>query len=227
MRPGTIIWILIAAAAVGGLILLGDRLPDSWGGRSDSPWLLYLLIIAVPALIGLVLRIRQQPLAELRNAAIWVAIVLVLLVGYSYRDELGSRVMGELLPGRAMVDGDGSAYVRRDRDGHFHVEALVNGTGLRFIVDTGASHVVLTPTDARRLGYDPDSLDYSQVTETAGGMGRGAPIRIQEVIVGSITLKNVSAMVIQVEMRESLLGMSFLSRLSGFEFSGDKMTLRR
>lgn len=227
MQSRTIFWILIAAVAGAGLLLVIERAPGSWNDRDDLLWLIYLLIIGVPLLGGLLLRIRQQPLAELRNAAIWVGIVLVLLIGYSYRDELGSRVMGELLPRRGVVDADGAVNFRRDRDGHFHVEALVDGSRLRFIVDTGASNVVLTPSDARRLGYDPDGLDYSLVTETAGGSGRGAPITLREVSVGDITLAGVSAMVIQVEMTESLLGMSFLSRLSGFEFSGDKLTLRR
>lgn len=195
--------------------------------RDDSIWLIYLLIILVPALIGLALRFWYRPSEGLRNAGIWLGIGLLLLIGYSYRDELGGRVMGELLPQRGIVQDDGSVTFRIGADGHFRVEAMVDGTRLNLLVDTGASQVVLTPSDARRLGYDIDALDFSRVTETANGFGRGAPVHLREVSVGGVSVGDVSAMVNDTEMSESLLGMSFLSRLSGFEFSGDKLTLRR
>lgn len=225
MQSRTMLFILIAAA--GGLQLLSGCLPQSGSGRNDRLWLIYLLIIGLPLLAGLLLRIRRQPLTELRNAAIWVGIVVVLLIGYSYRDDLRNRIMGELLPARGIVEDDRSVSFRTGADGSFHVQAVVDGVALQFIVDTGASHVVLTPADARRLGYDPDRLEFSQVTETAGGTGRGAPITLREISVGGIVVTKVPGMVIETDMRESLLGMSFLSRLSGFEFSGDKLTLRR
>jgi aspartyl protease family protein len=222
------LWLLVAVAGVAGLVvLLGHGLPQALGDRDDVPWLIYLGIIAVPLLAALALRFRQRPLEELRNAAIWLAIGLVLLIGYSYREELGGRVMGELVPQRGVVNDDGSVSFRVGMDGHFHVDALVEGTTVRFLVDTGASEVVLTPADARRLGYDPERLTYSQITETANGRGRGAPIRLREVSVGGVTLFDVAASVNEAEMDESLLGMSFLARLSAFEFSGDRLTLRR
>lgn len=219
-------WLAIAAIGLAGLVLmLNDRFPGALD-HDNLPRLVFLL--ALLALIGggVVLAIRRQPLAQLRNAAIWVGVGLALVIGYSFRDEIGPRLMGELVPARGTADADGSVSYRAGRDGYFHVEGRVNGARIRFLVDTGASAVVLSPADARRLGMDIDRLAFTQVTETANGFGRGAPVTLREVEVGGLRVADVVASVNQADMSESLLGMSFLRRIGGFEVSGDRLTLR-
>ena len=132
----------------------------------------------------MVLAIRREPLKQLRNAAIWLGLGLALVIGYSFKDDLGSRLLGELVPQRGMANPDGSVTFRAGTDGHFHVEALINGTRLRLLVDTGASQVVLSPSDARRLGIDTAGLDFRHVSETANGPVSGAPVTLREVAVG-------------------------------------------
>jgi aspartyl protease family protein len=221
------IWLAVAAIGVTGLVLaLSGRFPGALDDNGSLARLSYLLGWLALAGGGLVFAIRRQPLRQLRNAAIWLGIGLLLVVAYSFREEIAPRLMGELLPQRGIANGDGSVTFRAGRDGYFHVEAQVDGAPIRFLVDTGASQIVLSPADARRLGFDLDALSYTQVTETANGLGRSAPVTLREVTVGGLRLAEVGASVNRAEMSESLLGMSFLRRLGGFEVSGDRLTLR-
>ena len=223
-------WLWLAVAAIGVIALLlalSGRFPGALDEQDSLPRLIYLLSWLALAGSGVVLAVRREPLTQLRNAAIWLAVGLALVIGYSFKDELGPRLLGELVPQRGIANPDGSVTFRAGADGHFHVEALINGTRLRLLVDTGASQLVLSPADARRLGLDLAGLDFRHVSETANGPVSGAPVTLREVAVGSVRLADVAASVNGAEMSESLLGMSFLSRLSGFEVSGDRLTLRR
>ena len=112
-------------------------------------------------------------------------------------------------------------------DGHYYIEAEVEGVPILFMVDTGASEVVLTQRDAERLRIDPGSLDFTQMVHTANGIVRVAPITLEGIGIGSIYVRNVQASVNQADMGISLLGMSFLRELDGFEFAGGKLTLRQ
>jgi aspartyl protease family protein len=220
-------WFWLAVLAIGliGLVvLLNERFPEALE-RGTVGWPVYLLALLLLGGGGLVLAIRQRPLQHLRDAAIWLGLGLVLVLGYSFRDEIVQRLKGELLPAAGTAGADGSVSYRASRDGYFHVEGWVNGTRIRFLVDTGASDVVLTPADARRLGMDVDRLAFTQVTETANGFGRGAPVTLRQVEVGGLRVAEVSASVNQADMSESLLGMSFLRRIGGFQVSGDRLTL--
>lgn len=221
------VWFWLAIAAIGLLALvltLSDRFPEAYA-HGNVTWLVYLLTILIVGGGGLVLAFRARPLEQLRNAAIWLGLGLLLVIGYSFRDEIGPRLMGELVPARGTPGADGSVSFRAGQDGYFHVEGLVNGARIRFLVDTGASQVVLSPRDARRLGMDLDRLAFTQVTETANGFGRGAPVTLREVEVGGLRVAEVAASVNQADMSESLLGMSFLRRIGGFQVSGDRLTL--
>ena len=230
-RGPTWLWLAVAAIGVTGLVIaLNGRFPGALQDSNQAGRLAYLMAWLVLGGGGMVLAIRRQPLVGLRNAAIWVGIGLALVIGYSYRDDLGNlgaRLSGELVPQRGVAEGEDAMTFRAGQDGHFHVEALVDNVRVRFLVDTGASEVVLSPADARRLGFDRSNLEFVQMAETANGMVRGAPVRLREVVVGNLRLADVRASVNAADMSESLLGMTFLSRLGGFEVSGDRLTLRR
>ena len=220
----------VAIVGVIGLVLvlaLNGRFPGALEQQGGMPRLLYLLSLLALGGGGLFLAIRRQPLQQLRNAAIWLTVGLALVVGYSFKDEFRSRLLGELIPQRGTANPDGSVTFRAGTDGHFHVEARINGTRLRLLVDTGASQVVLSPADARRVGFTLSDLDFHHLSETANGPVTGAPVTLHEIAVGDVRLADVAASVNGAEMSESLLGMSFLSRLSGFEVRGDSLTLRQ
>jgi aspartyl protease family protein len=226
-RGPTWLWLVAALGVIALVLALNGRFPGALEQQGGMPRLLYLLSLLALGGGGLVLAIRRQPLQQLRNAAIWLTIGVALVIGYSFKDELRSRLLGELVPQRGTANPDGSVSFRAGADGHFHVEALINGTRLRLLVDTGASQVVLSPADARRLGFTPADLDFHHLSETANGPVTGAPVTLHEVAVGDVRLADVAASVNGAEMSESLLGMSFLSRLSGFEVRGDNLTLRQ
>jgi aspartyl protease family protein len=102
----------------------------------------------------------------------------------------------------------------------------VNGQPVRFLVDTGASDIVLSPADAQRLGLDPASLSFTKPVETANGIGLGASYSAADVSVGSIRLSNVPMSVNKAPMSSSLLGMAFFNRLQSFRFEGNKLYLK-
>jgi aspartyl protease family protein len=102
---------------------------------------------------------------------------------------------------------------------------MVNGSRVTFLVDTGASDIVLSPADARRIGFDPDSLVFDQLASTANGTVSGATIRLDSLAVGTIEMNGLPATVNGAEMSESLLGMEFLSRLRGWRVENGVLTL--
>ena len=116
--------------------------------------------------------------------------------------------------------------IEASRSGHFFVEANVNGTPIRFLVDTGATAVVLAPDDAEKLGFNEDSLEFGARLRTASGIVPAAPMVLDEIRIGPLRMGKVRAAVNSSAMPFSLLGMSFLGRLRGYEVVGRRLVLR-
>ncbi len=112
-----------------------------------------------------------------------------------------------------------------DASGHFFVDAAVNGTTIRFLVDTGATVVALTRDDARAIGLSDGDLQFSQVMSTANGQARAAPTTLRSVRLDQFETSDVPAVVMEKDMGISLLGMSFLSRVAGYSISGGDLTI--
>jgi aspartyl protease family protein len=110
--------------------------------------------------------------------------------------------------------------------GHFLIEARVNGVPVDFLVDTGASDIVLTLADAERLGLQPETLRFTQRFATANGEVRGAPVVLREIRIGQFSLFDMPASVNEAPLRVSLLGMSFLERLHGYGVEDGRLILR-
>lgn len=167
-----------------------------------------------------------------RDMMIWIGIALLLIVGYSYRDVFKAaayRVSGDVLPPGTALSGPGDRAVRlrRHPDGHFIARMEMDGTTVPMLVDTGASSVVLKASDAKLVGIDIDRLDYSVPVRTANGTAFAAPIRIRRIAIGGIVIENVDGLVAKSgALNQSLLGMSFLTRLRSYEASGEFLTLR-
>ena len=127
-------------------------------------------------------------------------------------------------PARASVPNE---YVfRRSADGHYYVDAEVNGTVIHFLIDTGATFLTLSPNDARAAGLNLSESDFSGRSNTANGVARIAPVVLREVDLKQISITNVEAAVVEAPMASSLLGMSFLSRLQGYEVRDGELVLR-
>lgn len=188
--------------------------------------LLVILLLVASGLFS-----RRHRLGEmLGNVVLWAGIFGMVMVGYAYRDDLSgvaSRVFGELMPGAAVVDAQrGSASFRSGLDGHFTINADINGETVRTIFDTGASAVVLTHADAVKAGIDTDTLRYDIPVQTANGTGRAAGVTLDRIEVGGITRNRVRAFVAERgALDTSLLGMSFLGTLSRYAVSGNSLEL--
>jgi len=223
-----LIWIALALAVTVGLLELSRLFPGAVS-KDDEPHLVYMIGWLALLSAGLVFSRRIRATEALRNIAIWVAIAALLVIGYSYRDVLapiGARIQSELLPGNVVVTGDHLLTLTRDDGGDFYIYGSSSGTRIRFLVDTGASDIVLAPADAKRLGIDTAALHYLRGYETANGTGAGAPYVLHELSIGPIRLPNVAVMINQTDMGASLLGMAFLKRTKSFEFRGNNLLIR-
>jgi aspartyl protease family protein len=123
-------------------------------------------------------------------------------------------------------DAPTAAEVTKARDGHYWAQAEVNGHWIRCLIDTGASVVALTPADAQRLGLDANSLKYDTPLNTANGLTHAARVDLDYVSVSGARVEKVPAVVVHDGLTASLLGMSYLGRLSRFEATPTALILR-
>ncbi len=223
-----LIWAaLLASLALGGL-LLARAFPEESRSGYDQAQLIYAFAL-VSLVSSSVVFSRQFRVGEaLRNIALWAVIATVLVLGYLYRDvfaDIGARFQSEVLPAEPREGGAHTVVLTESEGGSYYTVGAVNGVRVKFLVDTGASDIVLSPDDAERVGLDMTALNYTRDTETANGMGRGAPTTVTDLSVGPIRFANVAVEVNQAPMGASLLGMTFLRRLKSFEFKDRKLTL--
>lgn len=195
-------------------------LPDD---PNDQARFFYLALLGIAVAASVVHFYRHRLAAALQHAAIWALILAGLVLAYGFKDELASQ----LFPEHARPVGADEVQLRRARDGHFYARARVNGTTLRLLVDTGASAVVLNRADAARIGLEPERLSYTVPASTANGTVMGAPVTLERVAIGPLAASDVRALVTRGEMPTSLLGMTFLSRLSRLSVEGDTLRLSR
>jgi aspartyl protease family protein len=121
-----------------------------------------------------------------------------------------------------------SVTVPRNAHGHFQVDGRVDGRRLTFMVDTGASVIALTASDAASLGIHPAEREFTVLVKTANGTVRAAPVELDRVEIADLTVHNVAAMVLpEGALSDNLLGMSFLSRLHRWEFADGKLVLEQ
>jgi aspartyl protease family protein len=223
------LWIILAILAAIAIVLAieGGTIADI--ERTDLAWIVaqFVLLVVVG---GFALTLFRGRLTQALEAAlIWVAIAVLLAVGYTYRFELrqvADRVLAELVPGHAASRGR-VVEIARGGGGNFAVVTHVNGARIAMVLDTGASSVVLTQEAAKAAGLPLEVLSYSVVVDTANGRTRAAPVTLDRLAVGGIIERAVPALIAQPgQLRTNLLGLSFLSRLESYEVRGDKLVLR-
>jgi aspartyl protease family protein len=190
---------------------------------TDQIMQLTYLVLLGAALGGSAIVAGRNNLGRMaQQAAIWVLIFIGVIGAYGLRGDISQNVNP-----RQTAMADGSIAMPRGPGGHYFVEIGVNDTPVRFVVDTGASHVVLSERDARRVGIDPATLTYSGIASTANGIVRTAPVTLDRMTLGGITDGPVQAVINGGAMEESLLGMSYLGLYDRIEISNDTMVLTR
>jgi aspartyl protease family protein len=153
---------------------------------------------------------------------IWGLIFVGLIAAYG----LWGDIERGLRPRQAVLE-NGRIEVPRRADGHFYVTAQVNGRPVTFVIDTGATDIVLTRADAARVGIDMKSLAFVGSASTANGRVRTAPARVDSLSLGGVVDKGVRVYVNGGTMSDSLLGMAYLRRFSKIEIAGDTLVLNR
>ena len=119
----------------------------------------------------------------------------------------------------------GGHALTKQPDGHFYADAYVNGTNMRMLIDTGASAVVLTGDDARAAGLSWDEASVRQVARGASGPVYGVTLMLDEVDIGGIALRGVQAAIVPEGLHISVVGQSYLNRLSSIEIEDGQMLL--
>lgn len=187
----------------------------------DYGRLTYLVLLGAAVVFWFVTNHRQSLGKTMQQALAWGLIFLGVVAAVAMWDD----IRGAARPLNAVVSDEGRIEIPRGMDGHYHISVEINGTPVPFIVDTGASDIVLTKRDARRVGLDPDALPYVGRAMTANGEVRTAPVTLTEVRLGGVVDRNLPARVNGGEMDTSLLGMSYLQRFSQITIAGNRLIL--
>ena len=189
----------------------------------DTGRLIYLIVLGLMVVGWFVAQGRFSWNKTLQQAAAWGLIFLGAIAAYGLWGDISQTVR----PQQTVFAEENSIVVPRQADGHYHINTEVNGAPVRFVVDTGATALVLTKQDAQSAGIDPDDLAYTGRATTANGVVRTAPVRLDTLTLGPFTDAGVRAVVNDGEMAQSLMGMEYLQRWGRIEISGGTLTLTR
>jgi aspartyl protease family protein len=164
-----------------------------------------------------------------RQLVIWGGVALVLFVAVNRLAPSPSATApapaaSASAPQGARGSVPNALVFRANPQGHVLVDAYVNGAPVRFLVDTGATMVVLTLKDAASAGFGRDDLAFSMRTSTANGEARAAPVRLRDLRIDQLQVGDVTAAVAE-NLNISLLGQSFLTRIDGYEMRDGVLTL--
>ena len=182
----------------------------------DYPRLVYLALIAAALGGWVIVEFRQRMGQALRMSLAWGLIFLAAVAGYGLWHDMSARPRG----------GESWIELQRQSDGHYYATLQINGVDVYFVIDTGASGMVLSMEDAKRLGFNASDLVFLGEASTANGMVRTAMVRLNLVELGPFQDTNFRAYVNEGELSDSLLGMDYLGRFR-IEVAGDRMILER
>ncbi|MEW2911529.1 TIGR02281 family clan AA aspartic protease [Leisingera sp. JC11] len=192
-------------------------------GEYEIGRFIYLIILLVAVGSWVFVQNRQSIGKTLQMFAVWGFIFLGVIASYGLWEDIRQTVR----PQQSVAIDAGRVEVPRAPDGHYYLTLDVNGAPVEFLVDTGASQVVLNERDARSAGIDTGSLAYLGRASTANGEVRTASVWIDEISLGGITDTDVRVWVNQGELEQSLLGMGYLQRWSSIEIRNGALVLTR
>jgi len=185
--------------------------------------LIYLVVLGAAVLGWFIAQNRNAMGKTMQYAAVWGLIFVGVIAGIG----LWGDIRDDILPAQNYAADGTTIEVPRSYDGHYYLTLDIDGRPVTFTVDTGATNMVLSPSDARLIGLDVENLAYLGQAETANGIVRTARVRLDKVALGPVTDRNVTAYVNEAEMDGSLLGMSYLNRFDRLEISDGRLVLTR
>jgi aspartyl protease family protein len=196
-------------------------------GADQALNLLYLvgfLVLVVSALAA-----RRLPIGQgLRMAAAWILIFAAAFLGFAMKDDFAAlvrHVLASARGGAQTVAEGGRLRIRKNEDGHFWVDAKVNGKPLRFLIDSGATVTSLSEDDATRVGVG-ESDRFPVYVSTANGTVRARRGEIGRIEVGPIVRSDLVVHVSRAFGDTNVLGMNFLSSLRAWGVEGEWLVLR-
>lgn len=184
---------------------------------------IYLILLLAMVLTWFVAQNRQSLGKTAQQALAWGLIFVGVIAAIGVWDDIRQT----LRPTQSVITATGQVEVPRAQDGHYYLTLQVNDKPIEFLVDTGASEMVLTAADAERAGLQLDDLIYSGRALTANGEVRTARVKLDSVELGDVLDQGVTAWVNEGEMEQSLLGMGYLRRWNRIEISDNALVLTR
>ncbi|WP_108816091.1 retropepsin-like aspartic protease family protein [Loktanella sp. Alg231-35] len=184
--------------------------------------LTYLVLLGVAIGGSAILAGRTNMGKMAQQAAIWALIFIGVIGAYGLWEDISKDVN----PRQSFVDAT-TVQVPRGPDGHYYLTLQINNTPVDFVVDTGASQIVLSQQDAKRIGIDPAGLRYSGSANTANGVVRTAPVVLDQTVLGEMVERGLPAVVNGGAMDASLLGMTYLGLFDRIEISNGMLVLNR
>ena len=192
----------------------------------QSANLIYSVLLLM--LVASSLLARRLPIGQtLKMAVTWIGIFAAIFVLFSFRTEfgqIGERVKSEFVGGGS-VGADGTLRVRKGEDGHFEVDAMINGHKARLLVDSGATTTTLSVATAKAAGLEIDASGFPVIVETANGTAEAYRARAASFVVGPITREDFPVLISEGVGDGNLIGMNFLSTLKGWRVEGDVLVL--
>lgn len=189
---------------------------------SGSDWINVAVLGVMITLIGssLLLSMRGRLNTALQHAVIWGLIFMATIALIA----IFPQIRHSIVPQQQEVQS-GRIELPLERDGHYYATLQLNGTPVRFTVDTGASDIVLSRADAQAIGLNLESLAWVGTARTANGTVRLAPVTLDTVQFEGRTSRHIRASVNDAPMDQSLLGMSYLRHFDKIEITGGKLVL--
>lgn len=194
-----------------------DSLPGDTIARA-----IYLTLIASAAIIFVLRRIGPNVVRLLQNVTAWAVIFGIVVAAGALWEDIRDHP-----PIQSYSSSSQQITVPRSRDGHYYLTLEINQVPIRFVVDTGATDMVLTQEAAKAAGIPLDNLPYMGRAMTANGEVRTANVVLKSVSLEGITDRNIRASVNGGDLHESLLGMRYLQRFEKLEISGGQLVLTR
>jgi len=185
--------------------------------------LAYLVLLGAVLAFWFFVQNRQSLNKTLQQGAVWALIFLGTIAAVGLWGDIRQTVT----PQQMVMTDTGRVEVPRGPDGHYYLTLDINETPVRFVVDTGATGMVLTKADATRVGLTDDDMIFYSEAMTANGPVRTAPVRLEDVALGPFHDSNVRAFVNEGDMTKSLLGMEYLNRYARLEISNGRLVLER
>ena len=232
-----LIWKIAFLIVIGlGLLVLDERYPTALADRDTVATMVLLVsLIAATLFGGGPIRRDDIWVARRRRAAmtatVWIGVLGALGLVYEQRDSLHQgalKALSALQPGMPVALSEQETVLTRSSSGHFTAVADINGAQVTMLVDTGATDVALPYEDAERIGVDMKALVFDRPVMTANGDAMVAQVRLEEMRVGSIRVRDVRASIAEPEkLGGALLGMSFLGKLTEVAFRGDQLVLKQ